>query len=439
MSRKSARIVRLVGSLGLGATSLLVVGEGLAQDGETTTVTVTPPSVSTSSTYVAPGYPPPGTQLEGHLPSSSRAVGDISRSSDGFDLSRPGSGGETLRGNKGSEVVMSTYRMGVPEVHVVRRGDTLWGLSSEYYRNPHHWPRLWSYNPQIQNPHWIYPGDQIRMRLGGGGPTAVSGFIDRRTSVPANTIFLRDQGYIDDPKRDVWGELVGASEDQMLLSDGNHVYLVMRKGVELKTGQLLTLFREVRTPERVPGARRPKGAIVAIKGSVKITQWDPKTRVARGVIVESLDVIERGTRVGPVGRRFDVVPPRTNQVDLWARILTSVYPHVFMAQHQIVFIDRGEKDGLMAGNRLLVVRRGDTWRRSLKTSTRMARDRLVLETAEGVEVEPTPLGGDEQTFPEEIMGEIRILRTRKDSSIAVVTVSHRELVPGDRAVARRGY
>ncbi len=437
MSRKSARIVRLVGSFSLGATSLLVVSQGLAQDGETTTVTVTPPSVSTSSTYVAPGYPTPGTELEGHLPSSSRAVGDISRSSDGFDLSRPSSSA-TLRGNKGSEVVMSTYRMGVPEVHVVRRGDTLWGLSSDYYRNPHHWPRLWSYNPQIQNPHWIYPGDQIRMRLG-GGPTAVSGFIDRRAAVPANTIFLRDQGYIDDPKRDVWGELVGASEDQMLLSDGNHVYLVMKKGVDLKVGQLLTLFREVRTPESVSGARRPKGAIVAIKGSVKINQWDPKTRVARGVIVESLDVIERGTRVGPVGRRFDMVPPRTNQVDLWARILTSVYPHVFMAQHQIVFIDRGEKDGLAAGNRLLVVRRGDTWRRSLKTSTHMARDRLVLESAEGVEVEPTPLRGDEQTFPEEIMGEIRILRTRKDSSIAIVTVSHRELIPGDRAVARRGY
>ena len=38
-------------------------------------------------------------------------------------------------------------------------------------------------------------------------------------------------------KRDVWGELVGAVEEQMLLSDGNHVYLMMRPGVDLKIGQ----------------------------------------------------------------------------------------------------------------------------------------------------------------------------------------------------------
>ncbi len=451
MRRKTPRALRWAGLLlvsGSAGASALIASDARAQDeggggGDTTVVTVVPPSTTTTTVtdLPPPGYPAPGTRLEGHLPSSSRASSDISSSSDGFDLGQSSGSSGTLRGGKGAEAITGARALSVPQIHVVRRGDTLWDLSSQYYRNGYNWPKLWSYNPQIQNPHWIYPGDQLRMRLdGGGAPISSDGaFIDRRSLVPTDTIFLRDQGYIDDPKKDVWGELVGAREDQMLLAQGNHAYLLIRKGVNLRLGQLLTLFREVRTPIKVPGARKPKGSIVAIKGSIKIEQWDPKTRVARGKIVESLDVIERGMKVGPVGRRFDVVPPKRNDTDVWARILTGVYPSVFMAQHQVVFIDRGEKDGLEPGNRLFVVRRGDSWRRSLKTSTHMARDRVRQDVNEFVDIESTPLDGDENKFPEEIIGELRIVRTRKDSSVAVVTVSHREFVPGDRAVARKGY
>ena len=45
-----------------------------------------------------------------------------------------------------------------PENHPVKEGDTLWDLSDRYLESPYEWPRLWSYNPEITNPHWIYPG-----------------------------------------------------------------------------------------------------------------------------------------------------------------------------------------------------------------------------------------------------------------------------------------
>jgi hypothetical protein len=52
----------------------------------------------------------------------------------------------------------------IPERYVVRSGDTLWDVTGRFYGNPWEWPRVWSYNPEITNPHWIYPLDQLRLR-----------------------------------------------------------------------------------------------------------------------------------------------------------------------------------------------------------------------------------------------------------------------------------
>jgi hypothetical protein len=249
---------------------------------------------------------------------------------------------------------------------------------------------------------------------------------------------LRDQGFLGDAKRDVWGELVGAVEEQMLLADGNHVYLILRPGVELKLGQELTVFREVRQPDSVPGARKPPGQIVAVSGTVRVDRWDPKTRVARAEITESVDTIERGYKIGPVGRRFDVVAPRPNKRAIHARVLTSLYPHVYLAQNQIVFLDRGSEDGLEPGNTLNVLRRGDTWRSSLTTESKMGRDRVKVDSPKRVDVETTPLHGDPRQFPDEAVAELRVLRAEKHSAVALVTQSRRELIPGDRAFGAAG-
>ncbi len=66
----------------------------------------------------------------------------------------------------------------VPETYIVKKGDTLWGISGMYLKQPWRWPELWDVNPQIDNPHLIYPGDELyivwidgqprlRMRRGG--------------------------------------------------------------------------------------------------------------------------------------------------------------------------------------------------------------------------------------------------------------------------------
>ena len=48
-------------------------------------------------------------------------------------------------------------------VYTIQKGDTLWDISSKFLRDPFLWPKLWEKNPYITNPHWIYPGNKVRL------------------------------------------------------------------------------------------------------------------------------------------------------------------------------------------------------------------------------------------------------------------------------------
>src|SRR4030042_6743686 len=49
------------------------------------------------------------------------------------------------------------------DVYTIKQGDTLWDISSKFLKDPFLWPKLWQKNLYITNPHWIYPGQSIRL------------------------------------------------------------------------------------------------------------------------------------------------------------------------------------------------------------------------------------------------------------------------------------
>jgi hypothetical protein len=387
---------------------------------------------------------------------------------DTFDYGAGGAGGGAAHGSENGPIFLQGGRVEsaggeVPATHFVKRGDTLWGLCDQYFQNPYQWPRLWSYNPQVKNPHWIYPGDELRLQEGaplgtnatgpsggpsagggraggrggagagaggGGGPNNLS-IVDRRWQVPQDTVFLRDQGWVQDDTDQVWGDISGSAGDKMFLSDGDEVYLAIRPKHDVHLGQELTIFRHRTTSA--------SGQIVQILGTARVDEYNPHDRIARAKVVETLDVIERGANVGPIERRFEIVPPRRNQADVQAHVLASVHPQVFYGQNQVVFIDKGEAAGLAPGNRLFVVRRGDAWRKSLVTPG--AGYRVSPDDERPMPpMEKTPGSQrQEDKYPDEVTGELRVLSVKKNSAVCLVTQSRMEIEPYDLAVARKGY
>ncbi|HTC15917.1 MAG TPA: LysM peptidoglycan-binding domain-containing protein [Steroidobacteraceae bacterium] len=84
------------------------------------------------------------------------------------------SGGSSAAGSAGAGVDSSEVQPSAPMHYTVKRGDTLWGIASMYLKDPWLWPEVWIINPQVANPHLIYPGDQLALAYGADGHAHVS-------------------------------------------------------------------------------------------------------------------------------------------------------------------------------------------------------------------------------------------------------------------------
>lgn len=334
-----------------------------------------------------------------------------------LDEARAGGGGLRL-GQVGSRQIPPTYQ--------VRRGDTLWDITGHYYGNPWEWPRVWSYNPEISNPHWIYPDDQIRL-LPDGAPITITApsrgaSIVVRRGVESGTVFLREQGWLDDEALEQVGEIVGSPDDHMMLSPYDQVYIRYERWEGAAPSGEYTVFRDIPASARGDGEQ---GVLARILGTVRIDEWDEERRTATATIIEGLEPIERGFVVAPAPRRFEIVPPVRAEQDIDTIVVAALAEQRLVGDQQIVFVAIGEEEGLRMGHRFFVVRQGDQWRDDLEATQR--------------EAVTVPLPEEPEEYPEETIAEARVVALRPHSAGLMVTGAAHPVQVGDRARMRRGY
>lgn len=131
-----------------------------------------------------------------------------------------------------------------PTTYTVKRGDTLWDIAGRFLKKPWLWPEIWQANPQVKNPHLIYPGDQLslvyvngRAQVRADGPR-VGEAID---TIPLARIqpFLKQLTVVNDIKNLPY--VLGLEEDRLLTSAGQVVYV--RGMGDAQPGQLVSVVR----------------------------------------------------------------------------------------------------------------------------------------------------------------------------------------------------
>lgn len=264
-------------------------------------------------------------------------------------------------------------RTDAPERYTVVRGDTLWGISGRFLQQPWQWPEVWQVNPQIRNPHLIYPGDVVylydcngRPCLGlerGQGEVRLSPEVRRVPAreaiepIPLDAVrhFLRDHRVIDDP--DTLEELayVVAGNDRRIISGaGDRLYA---RG-ELQRGMRYGIYRRGERYQD-PATGELLGLELESLGQARVERLEGDIAVLE--VLASSQEIRNNDIVLPLESRelSTEFLPRAPQHDVDGTLLAVPGGVRFIGRLQVVALDRGLRDGLEVGHVLQVEQLGE--------------------------------------------------------------------------------
>ncbi|WP_225414187.1 LysM peptidoglycan-binding domain-containing protein [Stigmatella hybrida] len=326
------------------------------------------------------------------------------------------------------------------EVHTVVGGDTLWDLSQQYLGSPWYWPKVWSYNPEIANPHWIYPGNRVRFFPGGEevpsrvetgvGPVEEDEPIQAATEMsgedlvsvsgkisyqPQGTTLAVTQAFVTQKEVDEAGRIENSFSDAEMLSFPDKVYVRFKRKADAKVGDRYLVFRTVQQIDHPVTKKKKVGYLTELNGTLKVLSVGDKFVTAQ--VQDTWNPIMRTDLVGPYGEKLtDRIAVKPNSKALKGYIVTALVPYLtFTGEHSVMVVDKGSADGVEVGNVFTIVRQEDT--------------------VGGTMLRPTE---KDKALPAEAIGQCLVTEVKERASNCLLTASLREIVPGDRAELRVG-
>ena len=262
-------------------------------------------------------------------------------------------------------------RSDAPRSYVVKRGDTLWSVASAFLKNPWLWPEVWVINPQVQNPHLIYPGDTLALAFGANGSPQISlqngggarlnprlrssGLDGAIPTLPYSSIsaFLSRPAVLSKEQLKTAPHVLAFREKHIIGGAGNEIYVKDLKAPENARFAVMHVGEALRDPD--------DGDVVGYEGIYTATASVVKTSdVSKAMLSDTARETLVGDRLiavdNPTPLNFILSAPPKN---LEGRIISVVNGAELVGQYQVVAINRGSRHGVVPGNIMAVDQAGE--------------------------------------------------------------------------------
>ena len=267
--------------------------------------------------------------------------------------------------------------------YIVKKGDTLWSISRRELEDGFQWPMIWKENLRINNPDLIYPGDVIVIPFrflgaagmpvgeGGGGEVEAGGPVDtgagqveaapthepvRKDIAPGGVRplltrqMLIKAGYITKIIPDA-GRITGAPNKRTTFGTGDEIYVDTDKPAE--EGQKFYVLKKLKEVEH-PSTGKDLGWQVKVVGTIVLEESG--TRRLKAKVIEMFDTLDVGD---PMDYYYDINPPFLSGEARMPQIKGYVVAHerIIEAQFDLIHLDKGSKNGLKMGDKLITLYR----------------------------------------------------------------------------------
>lgn len=361
-----------------------------------------------------------------------------------------------------SYVAAQELRDDHPDTYVVQRGDTLWDIADRFLMQPWLWPEIWQANPQIENPHLIYPGDVISLAYLGGRPTLQvvkrspevrRSALDPVPAVPLSDVeaFLKKLRVLDEDELDGLPYVLALEENRLRSAAGQVAYV---RGLDnARPGQAYAVVRpHVRyavhphpTTDEKRLRRDPWTAAHGVEPHESGRMWAYYAASDNGFEVLGYEVIEIAsgqlTRsgdpatllLGNDGREvkagdllmpledepFDLTfhPRAPDYVPADMRVLAITDGVAYSGPRDVVALSAGARDGVANGQVYAIYNPGDLVRDEVAHPMRMSANRKKNKVK----------------LPDEFAGHVMVFRTFDKVSYGLVMDGIRPIRLGDVA------